>query len=327
VDTLNAVNIDLRHTTLHNFPHAFISKRAEPILIRPLAKSRHENLLDMYLAYQPRNSFSGLPPITDQACTTWVKGMIETAVNLVALSFGDGVIGHGALFPIDEQSCEFLLVISPKYQRIGIGTELTRCAVQIAGELDFEKILLNVEARNHIARHVYEKCGFHQDSHSMAEEVDMSLDIRQHHHATEAIVRDVMNTHVITVHPGMSCKIPLMIFLADRVAALPVTDRTGRVTGILSMSDLLDEANILKRVREVETRQVVTIRDAEPVTKAISLFRSRKVRCIPVLDGRGKLVGVVERKDILAHYLARHRVQSESSSPVVATHRDGQAGA
>ena len=54
--------LDLTHTTLARFPHAFINKRGEPILIKLLGTSRHQALMDMYLAYEPRNSFSGLPP-------------------------------------------------------------------------------------------------------------------------------------------------------------------------------------------------------------------------------------------------------------------------
>ena len=47
----------------------------------------------MYLDYQPRNTFSGLPPIMDSACVTWVESMIRNGLNLVAISFEDGVIG------------------------------------------------------------------------------------------------------------------------------------------------------------------------------------------------------------------------------------------
>ena len=300
------VGIDLSRTTIHNFPHAFINRRSEPVLIEPLETRRQGQLVEMYLAYRPRNSFNGLPPITDQACTKWAERVIATGVNLIAMAFDRGIIGHAALFPIDARACEFLLVVSPEYQRIGIGTELTRCAIQLAGELDFEKIVLSVEARNQVARHVYAKCGFHQDSFDLADELDMSLDLAGYRDATEAVVRDVMNTHVIAVHPGMSCKVPLMIFLADHVAALPVTDEDNRITGILSMSDLLVEANVHKSVRDVETREVVTVHDTEPIAKVISLFRSRKLRCIPVLDACGKLVGVVERRHILAHYVARY---------------------
>ena len=296
----------LTETTIHNFPHAFINRRTEPILIRPLTEERHTQLLNMYLAYRPRNSFAGLPPLTDEACTRWVEGIIKTGLSLIALSFGRGVIGHTALFPIDRKVCEFMPVVAPAFQKIGIGTELTRCAIQLAGELGFEEIFLNVETRNVVARHVYEKCGFEQAGEVAGAEVDMRLDLTQHHSTTETIVRDVMNTEVVTVHPETSCKVPLMIFLADNVAALPVTDRNGKITGILSMSDLLVEANIHKRVRDVQTRGVVTLHDNEPITKAISLFRSRKLRCIPVLDARGKLVGVVNRKNVLAHYMDRY---------------------
>jgi len=296
---------DLSRTTIHNFPHAFINKRARPILVSPLTEDRHAELLKMHLAYRPRNSFSGLPPLTDRACTDWAQGMIDTGVNLVALSFTRGVVGHAALFSIDRSVCEYMVVVRPRFQKIGIGTELTRCVIQLAGELDFEKIVLHVETRNVVARHVYEKCGFRQDSDPAAGEIDMSFDLALRRSATEAVVRDVMNTRVASVHPETPCKIPLMVFLADNVAAVPVTDPQGKVTGILSMSDLLVEANIHKMVRDVQTRGVVTLHETEPLSKAICLFQSWKLRCIPVVDARGNLVGVVDRRDVLAHYMDR----------------------
>jgi len=46
----------------------------------------------------------------------------------------------------------------------------------------------------------------------------------------------------------------------------------------------------------------VTVEQRCPMTKVISLFNARRIRCIPVLDEREKLVGVVGRKDILAYY-------------------------
>jgi len=299
------VNQDLSDTSIHAFPHAFINRRGEPILIKVLDERRHQGLIDMYLAFRPRNYFSGLPPADDDACLKWVGGMIADGINLIALCFEEGIVGHSALFPTDHETCEFLVVVSPPSQNIGIGTELTRCSIQLADELGFEKIALHVEAKNHVARHVYEKCGFQYDTRDLRDEVDMSVDLARWRSATEATVGDIMNRNVIAIGPETPCRFALTVFLEDRVATLPVIDGERRLVGILSETDLLIEANVYKKVREILTRQVVALHEKESVTKAIALFRSRKLRCVPVVNRQKELVGVVGRKEILHHYLKR----------------------
>jgi len=61
---------------------------------------------------------------------------------------------------------------------------------------------------------------------------------------------------------------------------------------------------VASRQRSV-ARARVDLAETCSVAKAIRLFRSRKLRCIPVLNHRRELVGVVGRRDILAHYARR----------------------
>ena len=299
------MKIDLSDTTIHNFPRAFINKRCEAILIQTLADRQQQQLIDMYLAYEPRSSFSGLPPIADAACIAWVRGMIDNAANLISLSFEVGVVGHSALFPTNAEECEILVVISPPQQKIGIGTEMTRSLIQLADELGFERIRLKVEARNHVARHVYQKCGFYYGSHALMDEVDMALDIDIYRSGLEVSVREIMTREVVRVTQDTPCRDALDLLLETGITTLPVVDENDRLKGVLSETDLLIEANISKKAGEVLTREVVSVQDGYTVANVISLFRSRKLRCVPVLDRHMKLVGVVSRRDVLLHYRER----------------------
>ncbi len=62
------MSIDLTTTMIHRFPHSFINKCADPILVTPLSENRRGELLEMYLAFT-RNTFSGLPLIQGRRCT------------------------------------------------------------------------------------------------------------------------------------------------------------------------------------------------------------------------------------------------------------------
>ena len=105
---------------IHSLPQAFINKTGEAILINTLDDKLCQRLIEMYLAYEPKNSFQGLPPVGDHACKSWVQHMIANGVNLVALSFEKGLVGHAALFPIDDCACEMLVVVRPPFQNIGL---------------------------------------------------------------------------------------------------------------------------------------------------------------------------------------------------------------
>ena len=177
---------DRQGITMRSLLRAFADNRGAPLMITTLHKAKRRQLIDMYLAYQPRNSFSGLPPIKDGVCVQWVEKMVATGINLVALSLDKGVVGHVALFPIDRAACEMLAVVSPPCQNLGIGSELIRCSIELARQRGFRTIRLVVESSNYVARHVYEKCGFECLSHDLSGELDMALDVQRHTGAVDA---------------------------------------------------------------------------------------------------------------------------------------------
>jgi RimJ/RimL family protein N-acetyltransferase len=159
-------------------PSTCVSKSREPIVIRRFDEQDRQELTAMYLAFRPRNSFQGLPPLKDAACLKWVEQMIATGIGLVAVSRNQGIVAHCVLFPIDRQVCEMLIVVSPPFQNSGIGTQLIRSCAGLATELGFERIWLPVQANNVRARHVYKKCGFQYVPGGDARELEMALCLR-----------------------------------------------------------------------------------------------------------------------------------------------------
>jgi CBS domain-containing protein len=292
-------------STIYRKPRAFITKKGEAILIRTLDEKACQGLIAMYLAFQPRNSFQGLPPVMDEACTKWVQHMIGNGINIVALSFGDGVAGHAALFPMDNEVCEMFVVVSPPFQNSGIGTQLTRTSVHLAYEIGFDRIWLPVACTNVRARHVYRKCGFENLPDGDSRELEMGLDLKRYHKLVQETVAGIMNRNVITIRHDQSCKAALEIFVGQRVASLPVVDEQGELMGIISETDLMFPSNIARKVSDIETMEVVTVHEDCTIAKLIRMFESKRIRCIPVVDSKKRLVGVVGRRDVLAYY-AKH---------------------
>jgi CBS-domain-containing membrane protein len=138
-----------------------------------------------------------------------------------------------------------------------------------------------------------------------------------------ALVKDVMSTHVVAVRRTATFKEMAARLREQRVSAFPVLDEDNKVIGVVSEADLLTREALagqpsgplhaLTRHREhakaaaltaadLMTAPAVTIGPAEPVTRAARLMYDRRVKRLPVTAGDGTLIGIVSRADVLSIY-------------------------
>ncbi len=133
-------------------------------------------------------------------------------------------------------------------------------------------------------------------------------------------VKDVMTTRVIWVRKDAPFRELAAALRRHRVSAFPVLGDDDKVIGVVSEADLLAKealdgepgvfAGILHH-RDAEkargitagdlmTAAVVAVAPEDTVEYAAQLMYSRKVKRLPVIDGRGHLVGILSRADVLA---------------------------
>lgn len=117
-------------------------------------------LLEMYNTFCPKPASQGLPPEDPEICQSWLKHLLEIGKSFLAWR-GESVIGHVSLVP-DRQgkSCEFVIFVDQKHRNLGIGTELTRFALEGSKQLGYDSIWLTVSVSNFIAIKLYKKLGF-----------------------------------------------------------------------------------------------------------------------------------------------------------------------
>ena len=293
---------DIKNTSIYRAPPAFLDRGGNPIMLRADVPELLDNLTHMYLSYQPRGMFSGLPPVADSACIKWVKEITETSVGLMAMSFEHKVVGHAALFPIGDGTCELLIVVVPQKQHNGIGTQLMHSLIQMGYEVGFSQIWLSVEKNNFVAIHLYNRCGFERSDFTDSTQVEMILDLKRYSPTVSITVGKVMNRGVILVRLHDSCKQVVELFLKNYVDVLPVVNDDGVLAGILSQSDLIFKPILHHKVCEIATQDVVSLHETCTLEHAIWVLQTKRLRCIPVVDGEHKVVGSLSRRDILAHY-------------------------
>ncbi len=113
-------------------------------------------------------------------------------------------------------------------------------------------------------------------------------------------IREVMESHPITVKPESSVREALEILIEKEISGLPVVDANDEIVGILSEKDLL------KVFYEPEGRTVGSIMTRVPVTIAVDAPLVEVFDCLMAFDFRrvlihedGKLVGLVSRADLM----------------------------
>jgi CBS domain-containing protein len=134
-------------------------------------------------------------------------------------------------------------------------------------------------------------------------------------------VDKVMTTRVITARPSTGYKELARLLNEHAVSALPVVDVVGderRLVGIVSEADLLakkgpkypearsrgDEARAeALTAADLMTSPAVTVQPGDSLAQAARLMHRKKVKRLPVMNAKGRLVGVVSRSDLVKPFL------------------------
>lgn len=145
----------------------------------------------------------------------------------------------------------------------------------------------------------------------------------------DTLVREVMTTDVVTLHPDQSVRDAILLLVEREVDGAPVVDDEGVVVGMLSSDDLIAQESSLhlptiislfgatlelpssarrfdrdvhkalgSTVREVMTARLVACRPDQTVNEAATIMYRNRISRLPVMDGEA-LVGIIGRGDVL----------------------------
>lgn len=127
------------------------------------------------------------------------------------------------------------------------------------------------------------------------------------------LVRDWMTKTVVSVDEDTSIIKAGVLMREKAIRFLPVTDKHGKLAGVVTDRDLkaaapskatsLDvyELNYLLssvKVSEIMTRDPVIVKPDETIEFAAALLLDNKISGLPVVDAGSKLVGVITQSDV-----------------------------
>jgi IMP dehydrogenase len=85
-----------------------------------------------------------------------------------------------------------------------------------------------------------------------------------------------------------------------RISGLPVVDESGALVGIITNRDMRFEVDQTKKVAEVMTKApLITAQEGVSADAALGLLRRHKIEKLPIVDGHGRLTGLITVKDFV----------------------------
>jgi CBS domain-containing protein len=141
-------------------------------------------------------------------------------------------------------------------------------------------------------------------------------------------VEDVMTRNVISVLKYDSIVHAAHILSEKNISGLPVVDKKHKVIGIITQADILSIVGMRKGhtlkdllkhmlgerlperkmgdiVADIMVSPAVTLNPRANIAEAAQMMDEKKVRRLPVVDGKNTLVGIISRADILKAVLRK----------------------
>ena len=152
--------------------------------------------------------------------------------------------------------------------------------------------------------------------------------------------RQVMTSPILTISPGASVRQAIEMMLERRVSGLPVVDEIGQLVGIISEGDLLHRSELgtekhrskwldfllgpsrsasdyvhshSRRVADVMTTDIVTVKETTPLEEVVKLMEKRRIKRVPVVRDGG-VSGIVTRSDLLRALIKTSAAQVVANS-------------
>ena len=119
-------------------------------------------------------------------------------------------------------------------------------------------------------------------------------------------VKDYMTLQAVTFTKDMSLSAALNKVMQSVTLGGPVIDENKKVIGFLSEQDLLDKlvkasyfCQDTHTVKECMHLDVLSVSPDMSIIELADMMKVGKPKMYPVVDDKGKLVGVITRRDVL----------------------------
>ena len=140
--------------------------------------------------------------------------------------------------------------------------------------------------------------------------------------------RDIMTQDVVTVNKNQPISDLAIIFIENHFNGVPVLDNTGKVVGVVTQGDLIEQNKNLhiptiialfdavlflesekkfeddlkkltgSKIEDIYHKNLITVSPDTDLNEIITLMAEKDIHTLPVLDG-DKLIGIIGKRNII----------------------------
>lgn len=116
-------------------------------------------------------------------------------------------------------------------------------------------------------------------------------------------VRDIMVKNVVTAKEEITVERTIEMLYEKHIGSIVITDDEGKCTGIFTERDAIrivaQKIPLNTLLKKVMTKNAITIWEGATFEEARRCIISHGIRHIPVIDQKGKLVGILAIRGVL----------------------------
>ena len=122
------------------------------------------------------------------------------------------------------------------------------------------------------------------------------------------LVSDLMNSHVVSVSPDETCSLTARLMHRHNIGSVPVCGQDGRLRGIVTDRDIVLRCVAAEtdpqttKIREVMSRGVQSVSPTDDAREATRKMAGSQIRRLPVVDGGGRVVGMLSLGDMAKNH-------------------------
>src|SRR5688572_19682964 len=83
-----------------------------------------------------------------------------------------------------------------------------------------------------------------------------------------------------------------------KIGGIPIVDRDGKLAGIITNRDMRFQRDMNVSVEKIMTKDLITAAEGITLEKAEDMLKKYKIEKLPIINKKGKLVGLITFKDI-----------------------------
>jgi ribosomal protein S18 acetylase RimI-like enzyme len=121
-----------------------------------------DRLVKLYVGFEPKGAFQGLPPLTLPRLKSWLRELRLAGDEQFVIDIGGRIVGHSMLCRSEGKAeAEFAIFVHQDFRALGLGKKLLLGTLNYGcKQMQLDRVWLSVQGSNPVALCLFEGAGF-----------------------------------------------------------------------------------------------------------------------------------------------------------------------